>query len=60
MGGMLGLLLLSLKFLTLKVKLKLDAEVAKGEKKKKDIAEEFGIPVNTLPLSCTIVHCFKK
>jgi hypothetical protein len=38
----------NLKYLTLKDKLKLIAEVEKGEKKKKDIAEEFGIPANTL------------
>lgn len=38
----------NLKCLTLKEKLKLIAEVEKGEKKKKDIAQEFGIPPNTL------------
>lgn len=38
----------NLKCLTLNEKLKLIAEVEKGENKKKDIAEQFGIPPNTL------------
>lgn len=38
----------NLKCLTVSEKLKLIAEVEKGEKKKKDIAEQFGIPPNTL------------
>lgn len=38
----------NLKCLTLNEKIKLIAEVEKGEKKKKDIAEQFGIPHNTL------------
>lgn len=38
----------NLKCLTLKEKLKLIAEVERGEKKKKVIAQQFGIPPNTL------------
>lgn len=40
----------NLKCLTLHEKLNLIAEIEKGEKKKKDIAEQFGIPPNTLSI----------